>query len=215
MKVEVQKYYSNPSLLMLFVISCTTKLPEFDWYFHRNDDAKKLFGMNKISLELDNNSFQLLRNRSGWDNLLAAFVFNPERSQELVISGGRYAQTALHILEYLCRRRDQPYSLFHGPADTFRQTGHIINFNRARQIRVDKHQRGRLPLKKSSADSKPCKMGLKILPELLKRATRSNELIAFIHLYLRRIVVIGKWTRRAFNCISDYLDRVTQYTVVD
>lgn len=207
LRAEVRKYYATPSLYMLLVISCMSKLPDFGWYFHRNDDAKILYGLSEKSRELDSNIFRLFRSRSRWNGLLSSMVHNSERSQDVFMDGDRYAQTALHVLKYLCRRRDYPYTLFRGPADSFRQTGHIINIARTRKRRVDKHQRGRLPLANDSEDFKPCKAGLKILPELLKRATRSNELRTFIHLHLLDIVVTRKWTRWAIYSISEYLKR--------
>ena len=53
-RVELAKYYSHPCLLMLVVILCVNKLPEFKWYFHRNKEARVLLGLTKEAEIIDN-----------------------------------------------------------------------------------------------------------------------------------------------------------------
>ncbi len=214
-RVELAKYYSHPCLLMLVVISCTNKLPEFKWYFHRNKEAKVLLGMTKEAEIIDSTGFQLFRSRSQWDGLLCSIVFDRDLAQDLFVDGHTFSEVALRILAYLCRRRDHPHSRFRGPADTYKHSGHRININRGRQRRLEKNQRGRLALSRDNGDFKPSRAGLKILPEMLKRSARSKELITFIRFHLRNIVVIKKWSRWTLSSIAEYLDRVDHDTDVD
>ena len=87
--------------------------------------------------------------------------------------------------------------------------------NRGRQRRLEKNQRGQLALSRENADYKPSRAGLKILPELLKRSARSNELLTFIRFHLQNIVVVKKWTRWTLTSVAEYLDRVDQDMDVD
>lgn len=214
-RVELSKYHSHPSLLMLLVISCANKLPEFKWYFHRNKEARILLGMGEESETTDSNSFRLFRSRSRWDGLLSSFIFDRDRSQDLYLDGQKFAQVALRILAYLCRRRGHPHNTFRGPADSYRHSGHKISLERGRQRRLEKHQRGRLALSRDADDFKPSRAGLKILPELLKRSARSKELITFIRFHVWNIVVIKKWTRWSLNGVAEYLNSANQYMDVD
>ena len=214
-RVELAKYYSHPCLLMLVVISCANKLPEFKWYFYRNKEARVLLGITEEAEIIDNTCFQLFRSRSQWDGLLSSIVFDRNTAQDLYLDGQKFAQVALRILAYLCRRRAHPHSRFRGPADTYRHLGHRISMNRGRQRRLEKNPRGQLALSRENADYKPSRAGLKILPELLKRSARSNELITFIRFHLQNIVVVKKWTRWTLTSIAEYLDRVDQDMDVD
>jgi hypothetical protein len=151
------------------------------------------------------------------------------------LDGNKYAGTALKILKFLCAHSPRPlrWYRYHPrqqktsepsscPGVSTRST--ILKSSRMaphkgtycrflRKLRVEKYRCGvilslpRTEKKYCGYKTIPCEVGLRILPEILERSSRSAELVNFIRTHGKDIAFLPNLTRKAIRAMHEYLDR--------
>ncbi|KAF8178459.1 hypothetical protein BJ912DRAFT_983863 [Pholiota molesta] len=215
-KSALVKYYHNEELTSIIIL-LTTILFENVFVFTMSfyDTVRNLMQLTEESILFDTSgAFGLcfLAFRSTFIDTHYRHLFTHSDTSAGGLDGNKYARTALRILNFLCAHSPRPLSYCYRPRKSPHKQRTYCNF--LRKQRVEKYRCGVvLSLPRTEREISymnkiiPCQVGLRALPEILEKSSKSPELVNFIRTHGKDIAFLPKWTRMAIRAMHEYLDR--------
>ncbi|KAF8181616.1 hypothetical protein BJ912DRAFT_979528 [Pholiota molesta] len=223
-KSALVKYYHNEELTSIIILLTTIPFNDFflrDGRDHLNltlslhGTVQNLMQLTEEAIFFDSSDafgLCLLAHGSRFINTHYQHLFTHSDTSAGGLDGNKYARTALRILNFLCSHSPRPLSYCYRTRKSPHKQRTYCHF--LRKQRVEKYRYGvvlSLPRteREISYGNKiiPCEVGLRALPEILEKSSKSPELVNFIRTHGKDIAFLPKWTRMAIRAMHEYLDR--------